>query len=81
MVGVGREAGRPDAGRSREGARPLSRKISFVIWGDETMRHEGVLESQIFHLLGTKPVWDARGKVVDVEVIPRAKSVARESTS
>jgi cobaltochelatase CobN len=48
-------------------------KVSFVIWGDETMRHEGVLESQIFHLLGTKPVWDARGKVVDVEVIPRAR--------
>jgi cobaltochelatase CobN len=48
-------------------------KISFVIWGDETMRHEGVLESQIFHLLGTRPVWDARGKVVDVEVIPRSR--------
>ena len=25
-------------------------KVSFVIWGDETMRHEGVLESQIFYL-------------------------------
>jgi cobaltochelatase CobN len=48
-------------------------KVSFVIWGDETMRHEGVLESQIFHLLGTKPVWDVRGKVVDVEVIPRVR--------
>ena len=48
-------------------------KVSFVIWGDETMRHEGVVESQIFHLLGTKPVWDARGKVVGVDVIPRAK--------
>jgi cobaltochelatase CobN len=47
-------------------------KVSFVIWGDETMRHEGVLESQIFHLLGTKPVWDPRGKVVDVEVVPAA---------
>ncbi len=46
-------------------------KVSFVIWGDETMRHEGILESQIFHLLGTRPVWDARDKVVDVEVIPR----------
>ena len=45
-------------------------KVSFVIWGTETLRHEGVLESQIFHLLGTRPVWDARGKVVDVEVIP-----------
>lgn len=45
-------------------------KVSFVIWGDETMRHEGVLESQIFRLLGTRPVWDERDKVVDVEVIP-----------
>ncbi|MGC3982560.1 MAG: cobaltochelatase subunit CobN [Steroidobacteraceae bacterium] len=48
-------------------------KVSFVIWGDETMRHEGVMESQIFHLLGTKPIWNARGKVVGVEVIPRAQ--------
>jgi len=48
-------------------------KVSFVIWGDETMRHEGILESQIFHLLGTKPVWDGRGKVIGVSVIPRAQ--------
>jgi cobaltochelatase CobN len=46
-------------------------KVSFVIWGDETMRHEGILESQIFYLLGTRPVWDARGTLVDVEVVPR----------
>jgi cobaltochelatase CobN len=31
------------------------------------------MESQVFHLLGTKPVWDVRGKVVGVEVIPRAR--------
>jgi cobaltochelatase CobN len=47
-------------------------KVSFVIWGDETMRHEGVIEAQVFHLLGTRPIWDVRGKVVGVEVIPRA---------
>ena len=29
-----------------------------------------ILESQIFHLLGTRPVWDARGKVIEVEVVP-----------
>jgi cobaltochelatase CobN len=45
-------------------------KVSFVIWGDETMRHEGVLESQIFYLLGTRPIWNDRDKVVDVDVIP-----------
>ncbi|MEM9262186.1 MAG: cobaltochelatase subunit CobN [Pseudomonadota bacterium] len=48
-------------------------KVSFVIWGDETIRHEGILESQVFHLLGTKPVWNDRGKVVDVELIPQSE--------
>jgi cobaltochelatase CobN len=55
----------------RTGKYPES--VSFVIWGDETMRHEGVLESQIFYLLGSKPVWDARGKLVGAELIPRAQ--------
>lgn len=60
-----------DDHRAQHGKYP--EKVSFVIWGDETMRHEGVVESQIFYLLGTKPVWNARGKVVDVQVIPRAQ--------
>ena len=47
-------------------------KVSFVIWGDETLRHEGVVESQIFHLLGTRPVWDERDKVVGIDVVPRS---------
>lgn len=37
------------------------------------LRHEGILESQVFYLLGTKPVWDDRGKVVDVVVVPSAE--------
>lgn len=57
--------------RARHGAYP--RKVAFVIWGGETLRNEGVTESQFFHLLGTRPVWDDRGKVIDVEVIPRAR--------
>jgi cobaltochelatase CobN len=57
--------------RKRFGKYP--EKVSFVIWGDETMRHEGVLESQIFHLLGTKPVWNERDKVIDVEIIPASQ--------
>jgi cobaltochelatase CobN len=55
--------------RKRHGRYPA--KVSFVIWGDETMRHEGVLESQIFYLLGTRPVWDERGKLAGVDVVPR----------
>src|SRR5690606_19293809 len=54
-----------EAGRGRE-------KVSFVIGGDGTLRHEGVVESQIFHLLGARPVWDERDKVVGVEVVPRS---------
>ncbi len=52
--------------------KPLE-KVSFVIWGDETMRSEGVLESEVFYLLGTKPVWDARGNLVGVLVVPRSQ--------
>ena len=63
---LGVKLGRPDARGSRQEHGRYPQKVSFVIWGDETMRHEGVLESQIFYLLGTRPVWDDRGKVVDV---------------
>jgi len=57
--------------RKKHGKYP--EKVSFVIWGDETMRHEGVIESQILYLLGAKPVWSDRDKVIDVEVIPPAQ--------
>jgi cobaltochelatase CobN len=56
---------------AEHGAYP--QKVSFVIWGDETMRHEGVLESEIFWLLGTRPVWNDRDKVVDVEIVPSSE--------
>ncbi|HCS76814.1 MAG TPA: cobalt chelatase [Syntrophaceae bacterium] len=48
-------------------------KITFNIWAVETMRHEGVMESQIMHLLGVRPQWDARGRVTGVEIIPRSE--------
>lgn len=46
-------------------------KLTFNLWGVETIRHEGVSESQIMHLMGVRPVWDARGIVRGVEAIPR----------
>lgn len=48
-------------------------KLTFTLWGVETMRHEGVQESQIMYLMGVRPVWDARGVVRGVEPIPRAE--------
>lgn len=46
-------------------------KLSFVIWGTETIRHEGVLESQILYLLGVEPIWNEWGKVTGIKVIPK----------
>ncbi|MCF6158002.1 MAG: cobaltochelatase subunit CobN [wastewater metagenome] len=46
-------------------------KLSFVIWGTETIRHEGILESQILYLLGVEPVWNEWGKVTGIKVIPK----------
>ena len=46
-------------------------KLTFNLWGVETIRHEGVMESQIMYLMGIKPKWDERGKVIGVEAISR----------
>lgn len=46
------------------------RKTAFVLWAVETMRHQGVVESEILQLLGVKPVWDSKGRISDVEMIP-----------
>ncbi|MFY1111321.1 MAG: cobaltochelatase subunit CobN [Methanosarcinaceae archaeon] len=45
------------------------RKAAYVLWAGETTRHEGVMEAQIFYLLGVEPVWK-KGKVIDVKYIP-----------
>ncbi|ODS32389.1 MAG: cobaltochelatase [Candidatus Scalindua rubra] len=46
-------------------------KLSFVIWGTETIRHEGILESQILYLLGVEPIWNEWGKVTGIQIIPK----------
>lgn len=48
-------------------------KLAFVIWGTETIRHEGILESQILYLLGVRPLWNKWGKVTGIQIIPRDK--------
>lgn len=55
--------------RGRHGQYPD--KLTFNLWATETIRHEGVMETQIMHLLGIKPKKDERGRVVGVEAIPR----------
>ena len=57
--------------RKRHGIYPD--KLTFNIWATETIRHEGVMESQIMYLMGVRPQWDERGRVKGVEAIPRTE--------
>ncbi|MPZ39808.1 MAG: cobaltochelatase subunit CobN [Rhizobiales bacterium] len=45
-------------------------KLAFSLWSGETMRHLGVVESQILHALGLRPVWNEGGRVMAIEIIP-----------
>ncbi len=58
-----------DGYKKRHGEYPD--KLSFTLWDVETMRHEGIQESQIMYLMGIRPKWNERGSVVGVEAIPR----------
>ena len=45
-------------------------KITFNLWGLETVRHHGVLESQLLYAMGVEPVWNKKGKIVGTKIIP-----------
>jgi cobaltochelatase CobN len=55
--------------RTRHGTYPD--KLTVNLWGVETSRHEGIMEAQVLALLGVRPVWNQRGRVTEVEAIPR----------
>lgn len=55
--------------RQRHGQYPD--RVAFTLWSIETMNHEGVTEAEILALIGVRPVWDERGRVAGVAVIPR----------
>ncbi|MCD4822943.1 MAG: cobaltochelatase subunit CobN [Methanococcoides sp.] len=46
------------------------RKVGFVLWSGESMRHKGVMESEILYMMGVRPVWDSSGNFIDVGIIP-----------
>lgn len=47
-------------------------KIAFTLWAGETLRHQGMMESQVFHALGVQPRWDEGGRIVGIDIVPRA---------
>jgi cobaltochelatase CobN len=58
---------------AREHNGEMPRKLAFSLWAGETMRHLGVLEAQVLHALGLRPVWNEAGRVTALEIIPRAE--------
>ncbi|NQZ09388.1 MAG: cobaltochelatase subunit CobN, partial [Algicola sp.] len=44
-------------------------KLAFSLWSMETMRHYGVLESQVLYAMGVKPKWSPDGRVIGTEII------------
>ncbi|MGH8803578.1 MAG: cobaltochelatase subunit CobN [Polaromonas sp.] len=48
-------------------------KIAFTLWAGETMRHQGVMESQALYALGVKPRWDDAGRVTGLDTLPAAE--------
>lgn len=45
-------------------------KVAVILWATETLRNEGVNESTILYLIGTRPKWSKTGRVLGVELIP-----------
>lgn len=48
-------------------------KLAFSLWSSEAMRHLGVLEAQLLHALGLRPVWDAGGRLTALEIVPASE--------
>ncbi|WP_130392729.1 cobaltochelatase subunit CobN [Cupriavidus agavae] len=57
--------------RDQRGQWPES--VSMVLWYGETERHQGAMEAEALYLMGVEPVWNARGDVEDVRLIPDAE--------
>lgn len=57
-----------------DGAYP--KKISFTLWSASYIETEGITMAQILYFLGAEPVWDPRGRVKNVRLIP-AKELGR----
>ena len=48
-------------------------RIAFTLSAFATFQDFGVMEAQIFYLLGVRPAWDEQNLVTDVELIPAAE--------
>ena len=59
-----------DEHRRRHDAYP--KKVAFTLWPTDFIGTEGATIGEIFYLLGVEPVWDPRGRVGHLRLIPSA---------
>ena len=57
-----------DRHRNETGALPQS--IAFVLWGSDNLKNEGIPIAQVMALMGTRPRFDAYGKLCGAELVP-----------
>lgn len=57
----------------QEHANRWPEKLAFTLWAGETMRHQGVMESQALYALGLKPRWDDAGRVTGLDTLPASE--------
>lgn len=57
--------------RKRKGRFP--KKVAFVLWSTEITNSQGATEAEILYLLGVKPVWNKKGEIISLKVIPRSE--------
>ncbi len=48
-------------------------KVAIILWATESLRHHGIMESKALYLMGARPVWDGRGCVKGIELIPESE--------
>ena len=49
------------------------KKVAITLWGGELIRAEGTQVAMAFHFMGVEPVWNSRGIVHDVKLVPMEK--------
>lgn len=60
----------------KHGKGKIPKKVAFVLWSAEVTNNQGVNEAEIMYLMGVKPVWNDKGKVMDVALI-KAEELGR----
>lgn len=70
---VGRQLADALIAEKRKTTGEYPKKVAFSLWGGEFIRTQGTDVAEIFALLGVEPVWDSRGRVQDIRLIPSAE--------